>query len=206
MPDMKAPPLKAASDILLRLFGGSENRLALFLLQHAYFISPQRLLAFCEEKKGFVCFPNAVRGSREHHPGRQRKEASNWKDRPVTVCDNTKARVAFARFAKLVMAGDKNDRIRGYHVAHIWERVYDPEYFTAGWNLCLMPGFLKLFTEQQDRVELLQKVIQQAAFDLYFKNAALGIAAPEYVVDPCYDLGAMFPGFTPNVLPLPIST
>ena len=93
-----------------------------------------------------------------------------WEDRNVHVCDNTKARTAFASFSGLLMSGNKEGRTRGYHVAHVWERVYDPECFTAGWNLCLMPGFLKLFTERQDRIPLLHQVIQQAAFDLYFKN------------------------------------
>jgi hypothetical protein len=108
--------------------------------------------------------------------------------------------LAFASFTGLVMAGDREGRIRGYHVAHLWERVYDPEYFTAGWNLCLMPGFLKLFTEQQDRIPLLYRAIQQAAFDLYFKGSAVGIPTPTFVVDPGLDLIAVFPGMVVNLL------
>jgi hypothetical protein len=98
------------------------------------------------------------------------------------------------------MAGDKEGRIRGYHVAHVWERVYDPQCFTAGWNLCLMPGFLKLFTEQQDRIPLLHQVIQQTAFDLYFRSSALGLPIPPYVTDPGLDLNARFPAMALNLL------
>jgi len=118
----------------------------------------------------------------------------------VQVCDNTKARLAFAAFSGLVMAGDRDGRIRGYHVAHIWERVYDPECFTAGWNMCLMPGFLKLFTEQQDRIELLHRVVQQAAFDLYFRTRSIGLPAPSFVTEQGLDLKMKFPGLVWNVL------
>ena len=147
-----------------------EAELASFLLRHTYFLSPDRIRERYHETDSAAWFPDCVRGSREHHKGKQRKELSAWEGRTVKVCDNTKARLAFASFSGLLMAGDKEGRIRGYHVAHIWERVFDPECFTAGWNLCLMPGFLKLFTEQQDRIALLHQVVQQAAFDLYFKG------------------------------------
>jgi hypothetical protein len=98
------------------------------------------------------------------------------------------------------MAGDRVDRIRGYHVAHTWEHVFDPACFTAGWNLCLMPGFLKLFTEQQDRVELLHQVIQQAAFDLYFKDCSLALQPAEFVTTRGLDLNALFPELKLNLL------
>jgi hypothetical protein len=83
----------------------------------------------------------------------------------------------------------------------IWERVYDPDCFTAGWNLCLMPGFLKLFTEQQDRIPLLHQVIQQAAFNLYFQGEGIGIQTPPYVTAPGLDLSADFPKLGLNLLP-----
>ena len=98
------------------------------------------------------------------------------------------------------MAGDKEGRIRGYHVAHVWERVYDPECFTAGWNLCLKPGFPKLFTEQQDRIKLLHQVIQQAAFDLYFKDNTAGFPTLSFMTDPGMDLSARLPSVTLNLL------
>lgn len=89
----------------------------------------------------------------------------------------------------------------GYHVAHIWEHVYDPDCFTAGWNLCLMPGFLKLFTEQQDRIALLHKTIQQTAYDLFFKENPIGLPTPSVVSDPGLDLRAEFPRLVRNLLP-----
>ncbi len=147
--------LTPASDILLELFECDETKLANFLLRHTYFISPDRIQQHFEECHSTAWFPDCVRESKLHHEGKHKGETSVWEGREVKVWDNTKARLAFGKFTKLVMAGNKEDRIRGYHVAHIWERVYDPECFTAGWNLCLMPGFLKLFTEQQDRIPLL---------------------------------------------------
>ncbi len=195
--------LRSAKDILLDLFNGGEMELAGLLLKHSYFISPDRIRAHCEGNGGTAArFPNCVRGSNEHHKGKRKGERSIWEDQEVRVCDNTQARVAFAAFSGLVMAGDREGRIRGYHVAHIWERVYDPTCFTAGWNLCLMPGFLKLFTEKQDRIELLHRVIQQAAFDLYFrKDGVIGLGQiPTFVTDPGLDLNAMFPTIRLNVL------
>ena len=192
--------LAPAADILVELFDGSKDRLARFLLRHTYFISPERIAQLARKEDSFACFPDCVRESREHHKGKRRKDVSIWNGREVKVCDNTTARLAFARFTKLVMAGDRESRIRGYHVAHIWERVYDPHCFTAGWNLCLMPGFLKLFTEQQDPIQELQVVIRQAAYDLYFRNETLGLTAPPFVSDPGLDLPSRFSDLILNLL------
>jgi hypothetical protein len=63
-----------------------------------------------------------------------------------------------------------------------------------------MPGFLKLFTEQQDRIPLLHQVIQRAAFDLYFKDGAVGLPTPAFVTAPDIDLAAQFPSMTLNLL------
>jgi len=201
-PYMKAKRrnLTPAKDILLELFDGSEEALAAFLLSHTYFLSPDRIRQRIEKSGSAAWFPDCVRASRLHHKGKHKKDSSEWQGRAVNVCDNTKARLAFASFSGLVMAGDKEGRIRGYHVAHIWERVYDPDCFTAGWNLCLMPGFLKLFTEQQDRIPLLHQVIQQAAFELYCKDSALGLRIPPFVTDPELDLNALFPNLVVNLL------
>lgn len=193
--------LTPARDILLELFEKDESQLAGFLLRYTYFISPDRIRQRHEQTRSAAWFPDCVRASREHHAGKQRKEMSKWNGLAVKVCDNTKARLAFASFTGLVMAGDREGRIRGYHVAHIWEHVHDPQCFTAGWNLCLMPGFLKLFTEQQDRIPLLHRVIQQAAFDLYFKSGAIGLQTPSFVTDPGLDLKAKFPKITVNKFP-----
>jgi hypothetical protein len=63
-----------------------------------------------------------------------------------------------------------------------------------------MPGFLKLFTEQQDRIPLLHQVIQQAAFDLYFKEYILGFPTPAFVTAPGMDLSTRFPSIVVNLL------
>jgi hypothetical protein len=194
----ESPTLRPASDILLDLFKGNEEALARFLLAHTYFISPVRIREFYLRTGSAARFPDYVRTSNEHHKRKQRGDESSWEfkgeKKTVRVHDNTKARVAFAWFSGLVMGGDRPGRIRGYHVAHIWGHVYDPACFTAGWNLCLMPGFLKLFTEEQDRIELLHQVIQQRAFDLYFKDGAIGLPRPDFVTSPGLDLHARFSG------------
>jgi hypothetical protein len=121
----KRPSLTPAKDILLELFEGGEAELAGFLLRHTYFLSPDRIRERFEKTKSAAWFPDCVRGSRQYHKGKQKKDQSVWEGRTVKVFDNTKARLAFASFSGLLMAGDKEGRIRGYHVAHIWERVYD---------------------------------------------------------------------------------
>jgi hypothetical protein len=63
-----------------------------------------------------------------------------------------------------------------------------------------MLGFLKLFTEEQDRVPLLHQVIQQAAFDLYFRESAIGLPTPPFVTNPGLDLRVDFPGLVVNLL------
>lgn len=192
--------LRPARDILLELFDCNENELAVFLLRHTFFLHPDRIRRRYEQTGSASWFPVCVRMSNQYHPKKRRKESSTWEGRNVQVCDNTKARQAFASFSGLVMAGDRDGRIRGYHVAHIWERVYDPACFTAGWNMCLMPGFLKLFTEQQDRIALLHHVIQQAAYDLYFRESTIGLPTPVFVTDHRIDLRARFPDLMMNVL------
>jgi hypothetical protein len=192
--------LTPAREILLNLFGGEEKLVAEALLRHTYFIHPRRIRERREQTGSAAWFPNHVRMSNEYHPGARRKGRSSWEGREVVVCDNNQARRVFGAFTGLVMSGNQEGRIRGYHVAHIWERVYDPDCFTAGWNMCLMPGFLKLFTEQQDRIELLHQVVQQAAFDLYFKDGTIGLPTPVYVSNPGLDLIGEFPGIRLSLL------
>jgi hypothetical protein len=193
-------PLKPASQILLELFDGSEDRLAEFMLCHTYFIDPAKVRKWVEAKGTAAVFPQYVRGSREHHPRKQRGDSSSWNNKEVRVWDNTKARQAFRRLTGLMLGGNVSGRVRGYHVAHIWERVHDPDFFTAGWNLCLLPGFLKLFTEAQDRVPLLHRVIQQAAYDLYFRQPSAELPRPGFVSDPGLDMAVLFPKWKPNLV------
>ncbi len=195
------PTLTPAKDLLLSLFNKGVDQLTSFLLHHSYFVHPERLRQHFNKHRHWAYFPNCVRESNQYHKGKHKGQESHWEGRAVRVCDNTKARLAFSRFSGLVLAGNKDDRrIRGYHVAHVWERVYDPECFTAGWNLCLMPGFLKLFTEQQDRMTLLHEAIEQAAFDLFFRGELLGLRCPAFVRDHGRNLKAEFPNWVPNVL------
>jgi hypothetical protein len=184
--------------LLRQLFDDDLERLATFLLSHTYFIDPQKIRTLIKEHGHAAVFPKCVRASREHHPGAARGHQSIWLKQEVRVYDNSKARLAFARISKLVLSGDRPNRVRGYHVAHVWGRVFDPQFFTAAWNLCLIPGFLKLSTEEQDSIPLLKCIIQQAAFDTYFAKKAIGIRAPNGVEQPKLKVKRYLRGATLN--------
>lgn len=122
--NVKRRLLTPANEILLELFGKNEKTLAEFLLQHTYFISPARIRDRYEKTGSAAWYPRCVRSSNEHHKGKHKKDLSMWKGQEVRVCDNTKARVAFALFSGLVMAGDRDDRVRGIpRRAHMGTRV-----------------------------------------------------------------------------------
>jgi hypothetical protein len=115
----KRRSLTPAKDILLELFDGGEAELAGLLLRHTYFLSPDRIRERYEKTKSAAWFPGCVRGSRQYRKGKQKKDQSVWEGLAAKVCDNTQARLAFASFSGLLMAGNKEGRIRGHHVAHI---------------------------------------------------------------------------------------
>ena len=79
--------------------------------------------------------------------------------------------------------------------------MYDPECFTAGWNMCLMPGFLKLFTEKHGRIDLLHHAVERVAHDLYLRAGSIGLAPPAFVTDPGPDLAALLPDVAVNLIP-----
>ena len=83
------------------------------------------------------------------------------------VCDNTKARLAFGRYCGLKMGGVNRNLAIGWNVAHIWGRVYDPNFFTAGWNICLLPDFLRNFVEGQSQNSILSLLLQVAGWKVY---------------------------------------
>ena len=94
--ESKCRSLTPAKDILLELFEGGETELGGFLLRHTYFLSPDRIRERYEKTKSAAWFPDCVRGSRQYHKGKENKDQSVWEGRTVKVCDNTKARLAFA--------------------------------------------------------------------------------------------------------------
>lgn len=118
-------------------------------------------------------FPDCVRESREHHPGVHKGGLSTWRGKPVHVWDNTKARNAFGKYIGKSMGGQNRGVAIGWEIAHVWGRVFDPEYFTAGWNMVLMPGFLRLMTEEQSQLKVFSDSLQFLAHRLYFSERSV---------------------------------
>jgi len=55
-------------------------------------------------------------------------------------------------------------------VRHIWGHPWDPNAYTAGWNLSYMPFWVGMLTEEQHPHPLLERAIRQASFDLFFRE------------------------------------
>ena len=137
-----------------------------------------------------VWFPEFARTSKEHYPGLEKGDTGNWQGdgRPVVLCDNTKAQTAWARYAGRPLA-----RKSGYGVRHIWGNPWDPDAFTAAWNLCYMPYWAGMLTEEQHPHEELQNAIKQAAWFLFFSNNPV-CEPPSFAEDPGIDLDGLLEG------------
>lgn len=72
--------------------------------------------------------------SREHYPGKRRGEFAEWRGRKVRLDDNARAQMAWAKYTQRAIARDS-----GFGVRHVWGNPWDPDVFTAGWNLTYMP-------------------------------------------------------------------
>ncbi|OGR10051.1 MAG: hypothetical protein A2341_05420 [Deltaproteobacteria bacterium RIFOXYB12_FULL_58_9] len=70
---------------------------------------------------------------------------------------------------------------------HIWGNPWDPQAFTAGWNLTYMPYWAGMLTEEQHCHDLLQQAIRQASWNLYFAADPV-CPPPDYVTNPGLDL------------------
>jgi len=68
------------------------------------------------------------------------------------------------------MNGNSREVAVGWEVAHIWGSVHDPQYFTAGWNMFLIPSFLRVLTEEQSQIPLFARCLQFVAWNLFFKD------------------------------------
>jgi hypothetical protein len=143
---------------------------------NSFFIDPEKV------RPRTPYFPGFARTSREHHPGLARGAQTKWKGVIVKIGDNSRAQIAWAKYS-----GRAIERSSGYGVRHIWGNPWDPNAFTAGWNLCYMPFWVGMLTEDQHPHPELQKAIQQASFDLYFRENPV-CEAPSYVHDHGIDL------------------
>ncbi len=153
--------------------------------QHTYFIHPKAVLT----RTPFS--PDRARRSREHYPGVDKGQRTFWKagdGREIILDDNSRAQLAWQGYT-----GHKLARGSGYGVRHIWGNTHNPEAFTAGWNLCYMPFWAGMLTEDQHPHPELRQAIRQASWDLFFSG--IPVCEPlEFVSNPGVDLGDILDG------------
>ena len=152
---------------------------------HTYFVHPDAV------RRETPYFPDRVRRSREHYPGLDKGESATWNAgdrRQVILDDNSHAQMAWARYT-----GHRLERGTGYGVRHIWGNTHNPNAFTAGWNLCYMPFWAGMLTEEQHPHPELQQAIRQASWDLFFFGNPV-CEPPDFVEDPGMDLNAVLEG------------
>ena len=160
--------------------GGTSILQAAF--EHSYFIHPDSV------RGKTPLYPDRARLSRKHYPKRDRGEHAMWQGREVKLGDNAKAQSAWERYT-----GRRIERGSGYGVRHVWGHPWDPDAFTAGWNLCYMPFWAGMLTERQHPHPELESAVRQAAWNLYFRDDP--VCDPlEFVTDPGIDLDAKLDG------------
>ena len=153
--------------------------------EHSYFAHPDAVL------NKTPLFPDRARRSREHYPGVDKGHSTTWKagdGREIILDDNSRAQMAWERYTGHGLA-----RRSGYGVRHIWGNTHNPDAFTAGWNLCYMPFWAGMLTEDQHPLRELQTAIRQASWDLYFSDNPV-CEAPDFVSDPGIDLASLIKG------------
>ena len=150
--------------------------------EHSYFVHPDRV------RKKTPFYPDRARLSRKYYPKLVRGDRATWKKREVRLGDNSRAQMAWARYS-----GRHLERASGYGVRHVWGHPWDPDAFTAGWNLCYMPFWAGMLTERQHPHPELEPAIRQAAWDLYFRHTPV-CAPPDFVTNPGIDLDDILRG------------
>ena len=146
---------------------------------HSFFVCPR---AVGEQP---VRFPDFARKSREHYPGKDQGDDAVWKGRKVKLELNGRAQMAWERYT-----GHSLIRGSGYSVRHIWGNPWNPDAFTAGWNLCYMPFWAGMLTEKQHPHEELLLAFQQASWNLYFGVNPV-CPPPDFVKDSGMNLESM---------------
>ena len=172
------PPVES----LERYFRSGGTTVLRAAFEHSYFVHPDKV------RSNTPLYPDRARLSREYYPGLDRGDRAIWQGRDVKLGDNAKAQQAWARYT-----GRRIERGSGYGVRHVWGHPWDPDAFTAGWNLCYMPFWAGMLTERQHPHPELDTAVRQAAWDLYFGEDPVCDPA-EFVTDPGVDLDAMLDG------------
>ena len=150
--------------------------------EHSYFVHPDRVRAKTP------LYPHRARTSREHYPKSTRGDWDMWRGREVKLGDNSKAQRAWEIYSARPFL-----RASGFGVRHVWGHPWNPDAFTAGWNLCYMPFWAGMLTEPQHPLPELQTAIRQASWDLYFGNDPV-CTPPNFVSDPGLELDRVLHG------------
>jgi len=152
------------------------------VFENTFFATPESVRDRCPY------FPEFARKSRDHYPSLDKGGLGEWQGRQVKLDDNRRAQMAWVKYSGRPIA-----RRSGYGVRHVWGHPWDPDAFTAGWNLAYMPFWAGMLTEDQHPHEGVQVAIKQASWDLYFRDDPV-CAGPDYVSDPGEDLAVILGG------------
>ena len=157
---------------------------------HSYFVHPDAV----RERTPY--YPNRARRSGNHYPGLDKGKHAIWPEdgREVILDVNLRAHQAWERYT-----GRKLLTRTAYGVRHIWGHPWNPDAFTAGWNLCYMPFWAGMPTEDQHPHPELRDAIKQASWDLYFRDDPV-CQPPDFVMDPGGDLCEILDGQPLRVL------
>ena len=188
----EAPPnLRIVSEISVSAIQSLENYFSqggVSILQaafaHTYFVHPDKV----REKTPY--YRDRARTSREHYRESTTGDWAIWSGdgRQVRLGYNQRAQMAWQKYT-----GHKIARRSGYGVRHVWGHPWDPEAFTAGWNLCYMPFWAGMLTEKQHPHPELEEAIRQASWDLYFRDNPV-CRRPCFVENPGMDLDSVLDG------------
>jgi len=170
-------PLPSPIDALEQLVRQGGSTIVRAAFQYSFFAHPDAV------RRRTPWYPERARTSREHYPCGNRGDMARWQGRSVTLGDNAYAQHAWANYS-----GRPIERRSGFGVRHIWGNPWNPDAFTAGWNLCYMPFWAGMLTEKQHPHPQLEAAIRQAAWNLYFRTDPV-CEPPEFVDDPGIDLG-----------------
>ena len=165
-------PIDAMEDYFQK--GGTTILRAAF--EHSFFVDPIRV----RDKTPY--FPERARFSREFYGTKRKGERADLNGREVVLDDNAYAQQAWRQYT-----GRRIYRGSGYSVRHVWGYPWDPDAFTAGWNLCYMPFWAGMLTEKQHSLPELQRAVEQASWDLFFRDDPV-CSPPDFVEDPGIDL------------------
>ena len=177
-----ADELPAPIETLERLLGNAGTSIVQAAFANSFFVHPNAVRA----RTPF--YPDRARVSREHYPGKSRGKCADWQGAIVKLDGNSRAQKAWEKYT-----GRPVVRKSGYGVRHIWGNPWDPSAFTAGWNLCYMPFWIGMLTEDQHPHEDLQKAVKQASWDLFFAESPV-CETPSFVSNPEFDLGGALRG------------